>query len=130
MSRILLVEDDDDHVALAGKVFDRHGVGKEVHVVRSGEAAVEFLFERDGVKDIRLIFLDLQLPKMSGVDLLSRLKQDPKAKGIPVVVVTISRKEHDLMQCFSMGVSDYILKPFEYEKFAAIYDRLMKAPPV
>jgi two-component system response regulator len=128
-THILLVEDDLDHVALAHAVFKRHGVEPNVHTVKDGAEALDFVmgygaYEGQGtLSSLKLIFLDLNIPKIPGLEVLRRLKADKQTDKIPVVMVTISKDEPDLLQSFTLGVSDYIIKPMGDKRFTEVYTK-------
>lgn len=127
MSRVLLIEDNDDDIALTQHVFKGMGVEKDLHIIRDGAEALDYLLGHDAYagqgspSTIRLILLDLGLPKVSGLDVLGQLRLDSRTTNIPVVVMTISKKERDLIQSFTMGISDYLIKPIQPERFVPMY---------
>jgi two-component system response regulator len=120
---ILLVEDDIDHVNLALRAFEEANLANIVHVVRDGVEALEFLFgaESDADKKVPktpgLILLDLKLPRLDGHELLRRIKGDARTSAIPVIVLTSSGEERDVMRSYALGVNSYIVKPFDFEQF-------------
>jgi two-component system response regulator len=120
---ILLVEDGIADVELALQVFKAANLGNTVHVVRDGVEALEFLFgagsDADGEKPHTpgLILLDLKLPRLDGHDFLQRIKGDPRTSVVPVIVLTSSGEERDVMRAYELGVDSYIVKPLDFEKF-------------
>jgi two-component system response regulator len=120
---ILLVEDDLDDVKLALLAFKGANLGNTIHVARDGVEALEFLFcSASGVDQIspagpKLILLDLKLPGPDGHEVLRRIKSDPRTSGIPVIVLTSSSEEQDVMRAYGSGAHSYIVKPFDFEQF-------------
>lgn len=118
---LLLVEDNPFDEELTIKALRRHSVANEIHVVRDGAEALDYMFGAEGsVGDTpspRLILLDLNLPKVSGLEVLRRLKADPRTKLVPVVVMTSSAEEVDLVQSYQLGVNGYVVKPMNFEKY-------------
>jgi two-component system, response regulator len=120
---ILLVEDNPADVELALHALRKNKLANHVQVARDGEEAVEFVFCR-GVYSSRridrppkLILLDLKLPKVDGLEVLRQLKSDSRTKSIPVVVLTSSKEETDLVQSYRLGVNSYIQKPVDFDQF-------------
>ena len=120
---ILLVEDNPEDVEITLRAFRKHQFSGDIHVVRDGEEALEYLFgtegdtERSVCWNTRLILLDLKLPKVDGMEILQRCKSDPRTKHIPVVVLTASREERDLTDTYNLGVNSYIVKPVDFSQF-------------
>ena len=120
---ILLVEDDIDDVKLALQAFGVANLGNTVHVARDGVEALEFLFgagpdaDKKEPKTPGLILLDLKLPRLDGHELLKRIKGDPRTSGIPVIVLTSSGEERDVMRTYELGVNSYIVKPVDFAQF-------------
>jgi CheY-like chemotaxis protein len=124
---ILLIEDNPDHVELIVKTLQDNGVLNEVHVVASGEEAMDFLSQRGAYVNAArpgLILLDIKLPGMDGIDFLGRIKADPKLKPIPVVVLTTSAGEKEIVESYSCGANSYIVKPVDFEHFAKVIKEL------
>lgn len=120
---ILLVEDNPGDVRLTQEAFKEGMLRNKLHVVMDGEAAMEFLQRKGQYKDaIRpdLILLDLNLPKMNGREVLATIKQDPDLKRIPVVVLTTSQDETDIVESYKQFASSYIVKPVSMEKFIKV----------
>ena len=120
---ILLVEDNPSDLKLALHSFKQHGFAHRVEIARDGAEALDFIFGtgpyagRPRVKAPRVILLDLQLPKVSGLEVLKRLKSDPQTRSIPVVILTSSRENRDLTEAYRLGANSYIVKPVDFEQF-------------
>ncbi len=137
--RILLVEDNPDDVELTLRAFKKYNLTNEITVARDGEEALEILFnpQRDvpGQKRPDLILLDLKLPKVEGLEVLRQIKSRPQIKLIPVVILTSSREEDDLIKSYQLGVNSYIRKPVDFDKFTEVvmqlglYWLLLNVPP-
>ena len=121
---ILLVEDNPSDVELTMRALRKNHVSNKIHVVNDGAAALDFIFaegEYSGrrVGDLpKVILLDLKLPKIDGLEVLRRVKSDPRTKTTPVVVLTSSREENDIVESYELGVNSYIVKPVDFESFA------------
>jgi CheY-like chemotaxis protein len=120
---ILLVEDNKDDVELTLHALRKENLANNIHVARDGEEALEFLFcngvhaERSFEHPPRLILLDLKLPKVDGMEVLKRLKADARTKAIPVVILTSSKEERDLVAGYNLGANSYIQKPVDFDRF-------------
>ncbi len=120
---ILLVEDHPADVELTLRALREHHLANHVHVVKDGAEALDFLFtsgsSTDQQQEIspKVILLDLKLPKVDGLEVLRRIKADARTKAIPVVVLTSSQEQKDLVRSYELGVNSYIVKPVEFEKF-------------
>ena len=120
---ILLVEDNPEDVEITLRAFQKYHLANKIHVVRDGEEALECLFstgryaELSVCSNTRLILLDLKLPKVDGIEVLQRCKSDPRTKNIPVVVLTSSREERDLIDSYNLGVNSYVVKPVDFSQF-------------
>jgi two-component system, response regulator len=123
---ILLVEDNPDDLELTLHALRREHLANNIFTVRDGEEALDFLFctgqfqDRDFDHPPRLVLLDLKLPKLNGIDVLKRIKQDPRTKAVPVVVLTSSKEERDLAASYNLGVNSYIQKPVDFDQFREI----------
>ena len=139
--QILLVEDDPNDVELTLHALKKHNLGNRVEVVRDGAEALEFIFcsgayaHRSVENGPKVILLDLKLPKVDGLEVLRRIKSDPRTQVIPVVVLTSSREERDIVESYKLGVNSYIVKPVNFEQFTesvrqlGLYWVLLNEPP-
>ena len=127
---ILLVEDDPRHVDLTLRAFEKAKIMNPVHVVRDGVEALDFIFatgtyaHRRNVHRPKIILLDLNLPKKSGLEVLREIKADIRTREIPVVVVTASIRDRDIGECRRLGAARYILKPVDFQNFSEITHHL------
>lgn len=120
---ILLVEDNPDDVELALHALKRNNFSNSIHVVRDGVEALEYIFgtgahEGRNLGNVpRVILLDLKLPRIDGLEVLRRIKADERTCMIPVVVLTSSREERDIVESYQLGVNSYIVKPVDFQQF-------------
>ncbi|MGB2609536.1 MAG: response regulator [Isosphaeraceae bacterium] len=127
---VLLVEDNPDDLDLTLHAFGKSGLINTMQVVRDGAEALDYLFGkgefigRDVLDVPLLILLDLKLPKVSGVEILRRIKNDPRTRTIPVVVLTSSREEQDIAETYGLGVNSYIVKPVNFDQFVKIAEQV------
>ncbi len=138
---VLLVEDNPDDLELTLHAFGKSGLINTMQVVRDGAEALDYLFGkgefigRDVLDVPLLILLDLKLPKVSGIEVLRRIRADPRIRTIPVVVLTSSREERDITETYGLGVNSYIVKPVSFDEFVKIagqvglYWLLINQPP-
>ncbi len=141
MVEILLVEDNPNDVVLTLHAFKKHGLTNHIQVVRDGAEALEFIFctgayaHRSIENGPKVVLLDLKLPKVDGLEVLRRIKADPRTRMIPVVVLTSSREERDVVETYQLGVNSYIVKPVDFEQFVeaarmlGMYWMLLNHPP-
>jgi len=117
---ILLVEDNPDDEALTLRALKKNNILNEVNVARDGAQALEFLFPGDGtsVELPGLILLDLKLPKVDGLEVLRRIRADGRTKIVPVVVLTSSKLEDDILASYQSGANSYVRKPVKFAEFA------------
>lgn len=120
---ILLVEDNPDDELLAKRALRKNNISSEVVVVRDGQEAVEYLFAQGqyATRDISIlphvIFLDIKLPKLDGIDVLKQIRQNRLTQMIPVVMLTSSNEESDILNCYANGANSYICKPVDFDHF-------------
>jgi CheY-like chemotaxis protein len=120
-AEVLLVEDDPGDVLLTRDAFEEHHLGRQLHVVGDGEEAMRFLRRNGdfaGVPRPALVLLDLNLPRRSGLEVLGELKADPDLHTIPVVVLTTSQAEADIVSSYELHANAYVIKPFDADRFA------------
>src|SRR4051795_5643750 len=120
---ILLVEDNPNDVELALHSLKQHNLANRVQVARDGAEALDFIFGTGPYAGRRLhdgpmvVLLDLKLPLVDGLEVLRRVKSDPQTRALPVVVLTSSREERDVVESYQLGVNSYIVKPVDFEQF-------------
>lgn len=120
---ILLVEDNPSDVKLALKAMEKYNLANRVFVVGDGEEALDYLYGRGKFQNknfsqkLKLILLDLKLPKVDGIEVLKAIKGDEKLKTTPVVILTSSKEEKDILNGYKYGVNSYIVKPVDFEQF-------------
>jgi two-component system, response regulator len=121
---ILLVEDNPNDVRLTLHALRNYNLTNNIHVIRDGAEALDFIFctgeyaQRTMAQPPKVILLDLKLPLVSGLEVLQRIKADARTRLIPVVVLTSSREERDIVDSYRLGVNSYITKPVDFEQFA------------
>jgi two-component system response regulator len=138
---ILLVEDTPQDLELALRALKKANLTNHIQIARDGAEALDFIFcegvhagrrLEDGPK---VVLLDLKLPKVDGLEVLKRIKGDPRTMAIPVVVLTSSKEQNDVVESYKLGVNSYIVKPVNFERFAAavqdlgMYWLLLNQPP-
>jgi len=141
-TEILLVEDNPDDLEMTLHALRKAKVANHIHVARDGVEALDFIFcegpfvgrkMEDGPK---VILLDLKLPKVDGREVLARIKGDPRTRKIPVIVLTSSKEQNDVVNTYDLGVNSYIVKPVNFEQFVAsvqelgMYWLLLNQPPI
>lgn len=138
---LLLVEDNPHDLELALRALRKANLANRIHVARDGAEALDFIFgddphhTRKSVSQLKLILLDLKLPKVDGLTVLRRLKDDPRTRAIPVVVLTSSQEQSDIIEGYGLRVNSYIVKPVDFETFSktvqnlGLYWLLLNHPP-
>ncbi len=138
---ILLVEDNPDDEALTIRALNRNNISNEVFVARDGVEAMDYVFARGAhadrdVNDLpRLVLLDLKLPKADGLEVLKQIRDDERTKRLPVVVLTSSKEDQDLVDSYNLGVNSYIRKPVDFTLFTdavrqvGLYWLVLNEPP-
>ena len=121
---ILLVEDSAADAEMTLRTLKKRGIANDIVWVRDGVEALEYLFcEGEYAKrdpgDPRLVMLDIKMPRMDGLEVLRQLKVDPRTRNIPVVMMTSSREEFDLLASYTLGVNSYVVKPVDFDAFAS-----------
>lgn len=138
---ILLVEDSSEDAELTLRALKKHNLANRIHHAKDGVEALDFLFARGPHADqstlrmLRVVLLDLKLPRVDGIEVLRQMRGDPRTKLVPVVVLTSSREDPDIARCYALGVNSYIVKPVEFEEFIKVvsslglYWLLLNQPP-
>lgn len=138
---ILLVEDNPHEAQLTIRSLKKHNLTNNLHHVDDGAEALDFIFARGKYADrsvgngLKVILLDLKLPKVDGLEVLKQVKGDARTQKIPVVVLTSSKEEQDIIMSYQLGVNSYIVKPVQFESFATavaemgMYWMLLNQPP-
>lgn len=121
---ILLVEDSESDLKLTLRALRKSNVANRIEIARDGEEALDFLFARGAHagrerEHPRLVLLDLKLPKVDGLDVLRAIKADASLRNVPVVILTSSPEQRDILESYNLGVNSYIVKPVEFEGFMA-----------
>ena len=125
---ILLVEDDLSHAEIVRRNFEKFRVANRLIHVTDGQAALDYLNQRNGYGDPAtspqpgVILLDLRLPKVDGLEVLKNIKADPKLKGIPVVILTTSKAEIDMVKAYAFHANSYLVKPVDFTQFTELME--------
>ena len=139
--KILLVEDNPGDAELTMRSLKKHDLAKGLVHVENGEEAINYIFAQGPFADRNIadppnvILMDINMPKVSGMEVLRKLKSDERTKMIPVIMLTASKDEPDIKECYSLGVNSYIVKPVQYEEFVravkelGLYWQLLKQLP-
>lgn len=129
-AEILLVEDNPDDVELALHAFKKHRIASHIQVARDGAEALDYIFRRGPYagrtpgSNPKVILLDLKLPKVDGLEVLRRIKEDSETNSIPVVALTSSREDRDVSESYKLGANSYIVKPVNFEQFNEVMRQL------
>ena len=132
---VLLIEDNNEDAELTIRVLKKHNLANNLVHLQDGEAALDFLFAEGSNNVPRLILLDLKMPKVDGIEVLRKIKTDEQRKMIPVVMLTSSKEERDIIESYKLGVNAYVVKPVEFEKFVeavaqlGLFWLLLNQPP-
>lgn len=139
---ILLVEDNMSDAELTIREMRKHNIINELFHVKDGAEAIDFIFATGSFSESRsindkpkLILLDIQMPKVNGIEVLEKIKTDPRTKTIPVVMLTSSKEDPDIQRCYDLGANSYIVKPVNFESFTGVikslhyYWLLLNEPP-
>ena len=138
---ILLVEDNADDEALTLRAFRKNNIRNDVVVARDGAEALDYLFGRGrfagrtAADAPQVVLLDLKLPKVDGIEVLRRVRQNPETRTLPIVVLTSSKEERDLSECYKLGCNSYVRKPVDFDQFIeaarqlGLYWLLLNEPP-
>ena len=137
---ILLVEDNPDDEALTLRAFAKNNIGNRIVVVRDGAEALEWLFKRGqhakrGEPEPQIVLLDLKLPKVDGLEVLRQMRDDPRTKLMPVVILTSSKEESDVLRGYELRANSYIRKPVDFARFVeavreiGMYWLVLNEPP-
>jgi two-component system response regulator len=137
---IILVEDNMDDAALVIRALKKNNLANKMVHLKDGAEALEFIFGINGDSSLpnkapRVILLDLKMPKVNGMEVLEKVKSDPRTKMIPVVVLTSSAEDPDIKRCYDLGANSYIVKPVEFDNFTkavsnlGLYWLILNHPP-
>ena len=139
---VLLVEDNLNDAELTMRELKKHNMANNLFHVKDGEEALEFIFatgrygdSRDIKHPPKIVLLDIQMPKVNGMEVLAKIKTDERTKAIPVVILTSSKEDPDIKKCYALGANSYIVKPVNFEGFAesirnlGFYWLLLNQPP-
>jgi len=139
---VLLVEDNPNDAELAIRQLKKHHLANNLFHVEDGEAALDFLFatgpftgKQDTLSLPKVVLMDIQMPKLNGIDVLRKMKSDDRTKRIPVVILTSSNQDPDINTCYELGASSYIVKPVDFERFSTairdlgFYWLILNQPP-
>jgi len=118
---ILLVEDNPDHAELTRWALENGNVANQVHWVKDGQEAVDYLLKKGSYANVRrpgLILLDIKLPKLSGLEVLKKIKEDEELRVIPVIMLTTSDRDEEALKCYNAGANSFITKPVKFSEFS------------
>jgi len=139
---VLLVEDNITDAELTIRELKKHNMANNLVHVKNGEEALDFIFATgkfSGTRDVqfppKVVLLDIQMPKVNGIEVLQKIKSDPRTRQMPVVILTSSKENPDIQRCYDLGANSYIVKPVNFEGFAqaiknlGFYWLLLNQPP-
>ena len=127
---ILLVEDNPNDVELTLRALRLHNLANRIHVARDGVEALDFLFQtgeygnRNGMANPKVVFLDLKMPRVDGLEVLRKVRENDATRKIPIVIVTSSREEQDIVRGYEYGANSYVVKPVDFDKFISVMKEL------
>lgn len=121
---LLLVEDNPRDVKLTLHAFSEHHLAGRIRVARDGAEALDYLLAGETPPRLKLVLLDLKLPLVDGMEVLERLRADPRTRALPVVIMTSSREEPDIERCYKLGANSYIVKPVDFDQFVEVSRQL------
>ncbi|MEQ8423126.1 MAG: response regulator [Cyclobacteriaceae bacterium] len=121
---ILLIEDNADDAELTIRALKKRNLANNLLHINDGEEALDYLFDSVNSNYPKLILLDLKMPKVDGIEILKKIKSDKLRKVIPVVMLTSSKEERDIIESYNLGVNAYIVKPVQFDKFIEAVDQL------
>jgi CheY-like chemotaxis protein len=129
LKRILFAEDNPNDLELSMAALEEHNLANEVVAVRNGAEALDYLYRRGNFASRAeghpaVVLLDLKMPKVDGMEVLRRIKSDPAMKAIPVVILTSSREEQDLVKSYELGVNAYVVKPIDFQQLISAVKQL------
>jgi two-component system response regulator len=130
MKTILLIEDNDDDIDLTLRALKKNKIMNDIVIARDGEEALHYLFgnESDTVREVHprpsLVLLDLKIPKIDGLDVLQKIRANPSTKLMPIVILTSSKEEQDLIKSYSLGANSYVRKPVDFHQFVDAIQQL------
>lgn len=141
LKKILFIDDSEHDVELTLAALEEYNLANEILVLHDGEEALNFLFRREEFANIDapnpvLILLDIQMPKVNGIEVLRAIKSSERLRTIPVVMLTSSREEQDLIESYQLGVNAYVVKPVDFSKFVTVVKQIgqfwavINEPPV
>jgi two-component system response regulator len=128
---IILVEDNMDDAALVIRALKKNNLANKLVHLKDGAEALEFIFGKNTTADLevlshspRVMLLDLKMPKINGMEVLEKVKSDPRTKAMPIVVLTSSAEDPDIKRCYTLGANSYIVKPVEFDNFSKVIAEL------
>ena len=140
---LLLVEDNANDAELTIRELKKNNMANNLIHLKDGEEALDFIFgtgkyasQNDILPRPKIVLLDIQMPKVNGIEVLAKIKSDPRTQSIPVVILTSSKEDPDILKCYAYGVNSYIIKPVNFESFAeaiknlGFYWLLLNQPPI
>lgn len=139
---MLIVEDNPSDAELAVRALRKYNLANHIFIAENGEEALDFIFckgrfsNRDKSKSLKVIFLDLKLPKVSGLEVLKIIKSNDATRMLPIVIVTSSKEDPDIQEAYALGANSYVVKPVDFDSFmtavkeAGLYWLLINVPPI